>query len=588
MFLLIAYLYNSVYYCTVVTMYYDDCTYKHGQRTYHRDLLRESHRVNGKVVKKTIANITDWPSPVKAAIRQALADGRVGVKGQANAGSQTESLVTLLADHRGQRPVQGKAIGAVATILTLAERLGITAALGDDRQGRLALLQVIARVLDQGSRLSAVRLAHSHLLAELLRVPHFNEDDLYDNLDWLAAQQATIEDRLFTAAYPTLQRPNLFLYDVTSSYFEGTDNELAAFGYNRDGKKGKKQVVAGLLTDQQGTPWSIELFPGNTADPSTVPSQLSKLRTRFGGGELTLVGDRGMLKVPQQRALGELGMHYLTAITKAQIMGLLRQGTIQLELFEQELAEVTEADAGKRYILRRNPAQAERVCRRRKDQLATWRRFLASTNDYLKAHPRASLEAATRRVTGRAVRLKLADFLQVIAQEGQLHEQLDEAAMAVASELDGCYVLCTDLGPSVASKETLDARYHDLAKVEWAFRSCKTAHLEMRPIYLRNEARTRAHALVVMLAYRLRQQLAEHWVGLDSTVQNGLDKLSQLCVQGVKVPGGAMIWETPVPRDDIQALLTAAAIKLPTLIPPPDHTVDTTRKLPSRRKLRKK
>jgi len=441
--------------------------------------------------------------------------------------------------------------------------------------------------LDQGSRLSAVRLAESHLLAELLGLSHFNEDDLYDNLDWLASQQAVIEDRLFAAAYPAGQRPSLFLYDVTSSYFEGTDNELAAFGYNRDGKKGKKQVVAGLLTDHQGTPLSIELFPGNTADPSTVASQLSKLSERFGGGELTLVGDRGMLKVPQQDALGELGMHYLTAITKAQITGLLRHGTIQLELFDQELAEVCDEAAGKRYILRRNPAQTQRVRARRADQLASWRQALARVNAYLKAHPKASPAAAARRLTTRATRLKLAGWLQVSERDGQLHEQLDETALAAASELDGCYVLSTDLAPAVASKETLDARYHDLAKVEWAFRSCKTAHLEMRPIYLRKEARTRAHALVVMLAYRLIRELAGHWQSLDSTVANGLAKLSQLCVVGVAVNGGAMLWETPVPRADVQALLTAADIKLPSLIPPPSTGVDTKRKLHSRRKPRK-
>ena len=542
-------------------------------KIYRRALLRESFRQGGKVCKRTIANLSH------------LTD------------VQLEALQVVLR-HEGPEPLaiasrdevaltQGKSIGAVATVLAVAERLGIRAALGDDRQGLLALYQVLARVIDQGSRLSAVRLGREHALAELLGLSRLDEDDLYANLEWLHARQALIEDRLFASRCAAAGgRPNLFLYDVTSSYFEGTDNALAAFGYNRDGKKGKKQVVAGLLTDQDGTPLTIELFPGNTADPTTVPSQVAKLRQRFGGGELTLVGDRGMLKAPQQQLLAEADMHYLTAITKPQLQTLLKRGVLQLELFEQALAEVIDPQSGKRYLLRRNPDQAARLAHRRDDQLATWQRHLERANRYLAEHPKAAVATALRSLAARASRLKLSPWLSATATGRQLHEVIDQAARAEAARLDGCYVLETDLPPAVADKATLDKRYHDLAQVEWAFRTCKTAHLELRPIYLRDEQRTRGHALVVMLAYQVVRHLADCWHALDTTVEEALAKLGQLCTCDIHLADGTTLHELPQPRASTAQLLAAAQVQLPALLPPRSAAVDTTRKLPPRRKYR--
>src|SRR3989475_7936336 len=191
-------------------------------------------------------------------------------------------------------------------------------ALGTTRDGKLALWQVIARVIDQGSRLSAVRLAMSHAACDVLGLGPFDEEALYENLAWLAGIQAAVEDRLF--AQRTKTTPvSLFLYDVTSSYLEGTHNELAAFGYNRDGKKGKMQIVIGLLCDEDGHPVSIEVFPGNTTVPHTLASQVAKLKERFGVQAITFVGDRGMIKGRQIEDLVQHGCHYMTAITKPQI-----------------------------------------------------------------------------------------------------------------------------------------------------------------------------------------------------------------------------------------------------------------------------
>jgi len=558
-------------------MYYDNCTYRRGSRVYRRELLRESRRVDGKVVKHTVANISHWPESVKQAIIAALAQG----KGK----DAPEGLAALLASGQGAECRQGKSAGAVAAVLAVAEHLGIRAALGDSRQGKLAMFQVLARVCEQGSRLSAVRNARQHIGAELLGLDNFTEDDLYENLNWLHDHQAQIEDKLYAKRYAASARPGLFLYDVTSSYFEGEHNDLAAFGYNRDGKKGKKQVIAGLLTGPDGCPLAIELFPGNTSDPQTVDSQLHKLRERFGGGELTLVGDRGMLKSPQQKALASSSMHYLTAISKPQIEKLLKDGLIQMELFDEELAEVTTPGASTRYILRRNPDQASRIAHRRADQFATWQKLLEARQTYLTDHPRAKVETAIKHLQNKAKTYKLT-WLHIEAKGRKLQYRIDENAREQACRLDGCYVLQTDLHPSTADAATLDQRYHDLAQVEWGFRTCKTAHLELRPIYLRRAHRTKAHALVVMLAYHIIRELREKWVALDQTVEEGLRELRQLCTLTITLPDGKTITEIPKPRPTTATLLEAANIQLPRIIPPPTTDVDTKSKLQKRRKPR--
>src|SRR2546428_2561141 len=310
---------------------------------------------------------------------------------------------------------QGMSFGAVWTVYHIARRLGIEKALGTTREGKLALWQVIARVIDQGSRLSAVRLAMSHAACDVLGLGTFDEDALYENLDWLARAQASVEDRLY--AQRTQTKPiNLFLYDVTSSYFEGTHNELAAFGYNRDGKKGKRQIVIGLLCDEAGTPVSIEVFPGNTQDPHTFAAQLAKVKTRFGVKDITFVGDRGMIKGQQIEDLAQQGFHYITAITKPQIEKLLRQGTFQMDLFDQELAEVL-ADEGLRYVLRRNPVRAQEVRDTRQAKLAKLQPQVAKHNQYLTDHPRANVPGALQKLVARAKTLRLSDWVELTVEE---------------------------------------------------------------------------------------------------------------------------------------------------------------------------
>src|SRR5215470_13754482 len=277
-------------------MYIDTSHITRGGKTYTRHLLRESYRANGKVLHRTIANVSHCSEAEIEAMRLALRH-----KGELAHLGTIQDEITLK---------QGMSFGAVWTVYHIARRLGIEKALGTTREGKLALGQVIARVIDQGSRLSAVRLAMSYAACDVLGLETFDEDALYENLDWLAGAQAAIEDRLYAQRQKTTPA-RLFLYDVTSSYVEGTHNALAAFGYNRDGKKGKRQIVIGLLCDEDGHPVSIEVFPGNTADPHTVAAQLEKVKTRFGVTDITFVGDRGMIKGQQIEDLTQQGFHYL-------------------------------------------------------------------------------------------------------------------------------------------------------------------------------------------------------------------------------------------------------------------------------------
>ena len=475
-------------------------------------------------------------------------------------------------------------MGSVWLLYAMSKQLGLVQALGPSRQGKLALWQIIARVLDQGSRLSAVRLAGRHAACDILDLDGFNEDDLYDNLDWLAEHQGQIEDRLFKSLYPK-QTPGLYLYDVTSSYLEGTKNELGAFGYNRDGKRGKFQIVIGLLCDSLGQPLSIEVFTGNTSDVKTLARQIHKAADRFGGGPVTFVGDRGMIKGPQIADLAEEGFHYITALTQSQIEKLLSQGVLQMSLFDQPLADV-QTDEGLRYILRRNPVRAEEVCQTRQQKLSSLRRRVAEENKYLAEHPRAKAEGALRRVTEYGCKLKVSKWITISVTDRVLEVSVDQAALSEIALLDGCYVLKTDLSCAQADKETVHARYKDLALVEWAFRTSKTAELEMRPIHVRLATRTRGHAFVVMLGYRISQELSKRWCSLNLKVQEGLDELSSLCATEVLVQGSVRCNKIPTPRGTLAELLKGADVKLPEALPCRGVVVATRKKLPERRRKR--
>jgi Transposase DDE domain len=549
-------------------MYVDTSRITRGGKTYTRHLLRESYRAHGKVLHRTIANVSHCSEAEIAALRLAL--------------RHKEDLEHLGTIQDAITLKQGLSFGAVWTVYHVARRLGIEQALGTTRAGKLALWQVMARVIDQGSRLAAVRLAMSHAACDVLGLDTFDEDTLYANLDWLAGAQAAIEDRLLVQRTKT-QPVSLFLYDVTSRYLEGTHNALAAFGDNRDGKKGKLQIVIGLLCDEEGHPVSIAVFPGNTPDPHTLAAQAAKLKGRFSVQEITFVGDRGMIKSQQIEDLAQQGFHYITAITKPQIEKLLRTGTFQMELFEQELAEVL-ADEGVRYVLRRNPVRAQEVRENRQAKLAPLQAQVAKQNHYLTDHPRANAQGALQKLVAKAEKLRLADWVELTLEERAITLTVNASGQQEEAKLDGCYVLKTALTPAQAPKEMVHDRYKDLASVERAFRSCKTVHLEMRPIFLRLEERTRAHAFVVMLAYQIIRYLASCWSAFDVTVAEGLQALTTLCLVEVAPPNAPSYHCIPTPRDAIARLLHSADIKLPKAFSLSGTRVSTKKKLQSERR----
>jgi transposase len=478
---------------------------------------------------------------------------------------------------------QGLSIGAAWLTYEVAKRLGIEKALGTSRAGRLALWQVMARVIDQGSRLSAVRLAQLHAGCDILGMRQgFNEEHLYKNLAWLAKNQQQIEQRLLKCRRKGI-KPELFLYDVTSSYMEGQQNELAAWGYNRDKKRGKKQVVMGLLCDEGGEPVSVEVFTGNTTDGDTFYHQLKKATEVFGVKRVTFVGDRGMIKsgqIEELQGLQGAEFHYITAITKPQIDKLLRTEVFQLGLFDNKLCEVEYEKV--RYVLRRNPQRALELARTRREKKGATEELCRKKNKYLAEHPRAKVVVAIREIKEKIERLKLAGWLKVEAEGRRLQLQQDKAALTEEAKLDGCYVIKSDL-PQEVDKQVVHDRYRDLAKVEQAFRTCKTAMLELRPWYVQTEKSTRGHALVVMLAYLITLKLQGAWAGINLKVEEGIAQLSMLCSTEVVIKGGGSYHRIPTPNPTSAQLLKATDVRMPSALPHLGAIVVSRKKLPSRR-----
>ena len=447
-------------------------------------LLRESYREGGKVCTRTLANLTNW-APERIAAMERL------VKGEFD-------------DWSGEM-TSGEIFGVLFALKQLADQVGITRVLGSAAESKLNLFLILARIAHGGSRLSAVRWAKQHAVADVLAVEAFDEDDLYAALDWLASQQERIERELYQAYVKAQgQPPVLVLYDVTSSYFEGECNELGQYGYNRDGKRGKQQIVIGLLTAEDGEPLAVRVFEGNTADPTTVASQITILKEQFGMAEVVMVGDRGMIKAQGKAALSAQGLRYITALTDAQVRTFLKEGVLQTDLFDAPLCEVEHHD--KRLIVRRNETVRVREERRREDKLAQLQAKVAERNAFVKDSKRASAAAGLAALQGWVKRHKLAGFVTLTLNERVIVCTLDQEAKAQDALLDGCYLLETDVPQGLMDAKTVDARYRDLQKVERNFRTVKTTFLEIRPIFLRKAERTKAHVFVAMLALKITRR----------------------------------------------------------------------------------
>ncbi len=328
-------------------------------------------------------------------------------------------------------------------------------------------------------------------------------------------------------------------------------------------------------------PAAIEVFAGNTRDTATVSSQLRKLAKRFNAGGIVLVGDRGMLKTPQIDELqsDQFNFNYITAITKPEIDTLLRNGHLQMELFESDLAEVV--DRNVRYILRCNPARREEVRATRQSKLDAVGALLGAQNDYLAGHPKAQADVARRKVAEKIRKLRLDGFVSVSADDNarEMSLRIDEDKWAEAKKLDGCCVIKTDVEAARADKHQVHERYKDLAGVEWAFRTAKKSFLETQPVYVRCEKSTRGHVLVVMLAYMIVQSLARDWMDFDLTVEEALGNLATLCTMYLTVGSTTTCNHIPEPNDLNRSLLASAGVTIPSALPHRNAKVATRKKL---------
>src|SRR5215475_1614065 len=514
-------------------------------------LLRESVRDGATIRKRTLANLSQWDPARIDALRRAL-------RGEF--------------DHLPPgEPTCGPVFGVLYALKHVADDLGLTQALGRARSGKLSLFLTLARVAHQGSRLSAVRWAQQHAVREVLGMSRFDEDDLYATLEELTQRQERIEQRLYRRYVDRRGGPPvLFLYDVTRSYLEGEQNELATYGYNRDGKRGKKQIVIGLLTDEAGEPLAVRVFEGNTADPTTVPTQLTILKERFRVNDVVFVGDGGMVKAKDKAALNAAGLRYLTALSDPQVRKLLKRDVLQLELFAEQVCEV-QAD-GKRYLLRKNEAEARKARYRLDDKLGTLQALVTARNVKVAASPRCQPEAGLKALQTWVKRYKLSHIVSLGLDERQLTLMIDTAAHEQALQLAGCYVLETDVPAELLDTQTAHDRYKDLAHVEQDLRALKTGLLEVRPIFVRKDTRTRGHVFVCMLALKLSRALKQRLAATYGTtkdaphgvtLQDALDALHRLCLLTYPLDATHTITRLPGPDAQQTRILQALQVSLP-------------------------
>jgi transposase len=364
--------------------------------------------------------------------------------------------------------------------------------------------------------------------------------------------------------------PALFLYDVTSSYLEGEHNALGEFGYNRDGKRGKQQIVIGLLADSDGEPLAVRVFAGNTADPVTVADQIKLVKEQFGVEELVFVGDRGMVKSKGRQALKEAGLRYITALTDPQIRRRLAAGTLQLGLFHEQVCEV-EAD-GVRYLLRKNDSEAAREHHRLQDKLAKLQEKIERRNQQVQASERCQPEAGSRQLQAWMVRHKLTGLVELRLEERVLTLVKNEAATERAMELAGCYVVTSDVPKEQMSGQEVHDSYVGLQKMERDFRAMKTGLLEVRPVFVRKESRTRGHVLACMLAMKISREIERRlraaFGTTDSnphaiTLPDALASLTRLCLLHYPINADTTVTRLPKPDVRQNEILTALGVALP-------------------------
>lgn len=463
-----------------------------GGKTYAYYLLRRTFRQAGKVKHQTLGNLSHLPLPVIDLIRRA-------VRGE-----------PLVAPAEAFEILRSRPHGHVAAVLATARRLEIDRLLSTRpcRERDLVLAMLVARLLDPGSKLALARgldsEALSSTLGEVLGIESAEADELYGAMDWLLPRQARIEAAL---AKRHLCDGTLVLYDVTSTYFEGRSCPLAKIGHSRDGRKGSLQIVVGLLCQAEGCPVAVEVFEGNTGDPTTLSSQVEKVRKRFGLTRIVFVGDRGL--ITQARIRDELqpveGLDWITALRAPQIRQLVASGSLQLSLFDRkDLAEIRDpAYPGERLIVCKNPLLAQERARKREDLLQATERKLTEIVSATR-RPQRPLKGKDKiglRVGKALNSYKVGKHFRSEITDRRFTYERDTPSIAEEAALDGFYVIRTSVASGVLPAVETVRAYKSLSVVERAFRSLKRVDLKIRPIYHRLADRVKAHVFLCMLAY---------------------------------------------------------------------------------------
>lgn len=469
-------------------------------RTYETHLLRRSYRAEGKVKNETLANLSHLPAETIEVIRRSL-------QGETFVAAGAAFAITRARPH-----------GHVAAVAAMARRLGLPALLGPAGAERdLAFALIIARACQPGSKLATVRWWADTTLAPDLGLDGVDTDAVYEAMDWLLARQPAIEARL---ADRHLEPGGLVLYDVSSSWLEGRTCPLAAFGHSRDGRRGKPQITYGLLTDAEGRPVAVNVFAGNTGDPTAFAETVATVTDRFGLDRMVLVGDRGMITAARIAALRERGgVDWITALRAPSIRKLVDDGAVQLSLFDEtNLAEVTHPDyADERLVVCRNPALAADRARKRAELLAATDAELDKISRAVTAGRLKDAGKIGVRVGRVLNRFKMGKHYRLDIDHGRFAYSHDTANIAIEAALDGVYVIRTSVTAERLAGPGVVEAYKALSGVERDFRSLKTVDLDIRPIHHRLEERVRGHVLICMLACYLTWHLRRAWAPLCFT-----------------------------------------------------------------------
>ena len=509
-------------------------------------LLRESYREGGKVHKRTLANLSAL-SPEQVQMIRATLRGDV-----VQPINQTFEVIA------------SPAHGHVQAVCLAMQRLGFASVLAAKpcRERDLVLAMVASRIISPATKLATTRLWSTNTLAQEFGVSDANEDDLYAAMDWLLAGQDRIQKKL---AARHLKEDCLVLYDLSSSYFEGSHCPLAKLGYSRDGKRGTLQVNYGLLTDDRGCPVAISVHDGNTSDSTTFTPQVTRLREQFGLKRIVMVGDRGMIS---QKAIDEMSkdsdLSWITALRSASIRALVEQGYVQMGLFdERNLLEISSPDyPGERLIVCRNPELAKLRVHTRNDLL------LATEKELAKIQARVASSKIVGRdkigvATGKVVnRYKVAKHFELAITDETLTFARLEGNIAAEAALDGLYIIRTSVQAQRMDAPSCVRTYKSLAQVERAFRSIKTMDLKVRPIHHHLENRVRAHIFLCMLAYYVEWYMRQVWRELMFCEEDQAAKLTRDPVEPAKRSNAALkkvqthTLEDGTPTHSFQTLMT--------------------------------